>query len=501
MTKINPFPFEDLQGLFRFGHGKLSEASYLLLQIQDVAAAKRWLSRARVTSAEKTDALPEHALQIAFSYAGLRAMGMSEATLEDFSDEFIVGMAGDSSRSRRLGDVGSNAPEYWSWGHASAPQPHLLLMLYAKPNGLAEWRGQIEDADFRTAFLLLQELPTFDQSGKEPFGFADGISQPDIDWAREQSVDPHDRDSYSNLLAIGEVVLGYPNEYGQYTVRPLLDPASDPLAAAHLPAAEDQPHRKDFARNGSYLVLRQLGQDVSGFWQYVDQAAASDPAQREQLAAAMVGRQRDGSPLEAATAKRIPGIEHADRGNHFNYVDDPWGYACPIGAHIRRANPRTGDMPSTSKCWFARFAKMLGFGTTRPDEDLIASTRFHRLLRRGRSYGLPLAAEDAVKPNATQAERGLHFICLVANINRQFEFVQNAWITSSKFAGLQHQRDPLLAHRQPLLSDTANDQFHRPDPAGPPQKYVGLPQFISVRGGAYFFMPGLRALRYLAALP
>lgn len=501
MKQVHPFPFEDLQGLLRFGHGKLREASYLLLQIRDAAAAKRWLSHARISNAEKADAPPEHALQIAFSYAGLRAFGMSEATLADFSDEFIVGMAGHDNRSRRLGDIGNNAPKHWDWGYPNSLLPHVLLLLYAKTDGLADWREQIEDADFRAAFRLLQELPTLDQAGKEPFGFADGISQPAIDWAREQSVATHDRDGYSNLLAIGEVVLGYPNEYGQYTVRPLIDPLTDPLAATYLPEAEDQPQHRDFARNGSYLVLRQLAQDVPGFWQFVDQAAGADPEQREQLAAAMVGRQRDGWPLEAPTAKRIPGIAHDDRRNHFNYLGDPWGYACPIGAHVRRANPRTGDMPSSSQCWFARFAKLLGFGTTRPDEDLIASTRFHRLLRRGRAYGLSLVPEDAIKPNAPQAERGLHFICLVANINRQFEFVQNAWLSGSKFSGLQNQRDPLLAHREPLPTGVATDRFQRPDPAGPPQEYAGLPQFISVRGGAYFFMPGLSALRYLAALP
>lgn len=500
MTPGHDFPFDDLQGLLRFGHGKLNEACFLLLQIENPSAAKRWMAAAPVTSALKTEP-PVKALQIAFSYAGLRALGMAATVLEDFSDEFIVGMAGDASRSRRLGDIGPNSPEHWEWGQANSSLPHALFMLYAKAGGLASWRSQLETVDFRAGFSVLQELPTLDQGGKEPFGFADGISQPTIDWEREQSVDPHERDGYSNGLAIGEVVLGYPNEYGQYTVRPLLDPAADSLAAKYLPDAEDQPQRKDFARNGSYLVLRQLSQDVPGFWRFVDRASAGDPVQREELAAAMVGRRRDGTPLEAPTAKRIPGIAHDDRRNHFNYVDDPDGYACPIGAHVRRANPRTGDMPSTSRCIFARLAKILGFGLVRPDEDLIASTRFHRLLRRGRAYGPALAPEDALSANAAPAERGLQFICLVANINRQFEFVQNAWMTSSKFAGLQQQRDPLLAQRQPMLAGTASDDFHRPDPAGPAQKYVGLPQFVTVRGGAYFFMPGLSALRYLAALP
>jgi deferrochelatase/peroxidase EfeB len=302
------------------------------------------------------------------------------------------------------------------------------------------------------------------------------------------------------LLAVGEVVLGYPNEYKQYTVRPLIDPKTDPLAA-DLPNAEDEPKFKDFARNGSYLVLRQLDQDVPGFWRFVDKATDSDPEKREQLAAAMVGRQRDGSPLVPESFEDVPGIPSDDHLNHFTYQGDPGGNQCPIGAHIRRSNPRTGDLPSGSSCIFSRLIKILGFGLTRPDEDLVASSRFHRLLRRGRGYGPVLAPEDAVKPNAPKAERGLQFICLVANISRQFEFVQNAWSMSSKFGGVQQERDPLLGHREPLMSGASTDQFNRPDTTGPVQKTSHLPQFITVRGGGYFFMPGLSALKYIAAIP
>jgi len=502
MTPEQDFPFDDLQGLLRFGHGKLSQACFLLLNIKDVASAKRWLANTPITSAATVEVPSTTALQIALSASGLVRLGFSASAIEDFSDEFIIGMAGDPSRSRRLGDVGKNAPENWAWGKHGGDLPHLLLLIYAKPGGLQTWREQIQTPDFYTAFTVLKDLATEDLAGKEPFGFTDGISQPRIDWARQQAVDSHKRDRYSNLLAVGEVVLGYPNEYGQYTVRPLLDPATD-KAAQLLPDAEDEPKLKDFARNGCYLVLRQLEQDVRGFWNFVEQAGGTSPEQREQLAAAMVGRQRDGSPLVAPAEAEIEGIGHDDRLNHFNYDNDPIGQICPIGAHVRRANPRTGDLPPTSGCFFHRIGKILGFGLKRPDEDLIASTRFHRLLRRGRAFGPWLEPDDAIKagPISDKAERGLHFICLVANINRQFEFVQNAWMMSSKFAGLQQQRDPLLAGREPLLDGMATDEFHRPDAEGPPQKTAGLPQFITVRGGAYFFMPGISALRYLAALP
>ena len=279
-----------------------------------------------------------------------------------------------------------------------------------------------------------------------------------------------------------------------------MDPEKDKLAEV-LPNAEDKPNLKDFGRNGSYLVLRQLSQDVPGFWKFVDKAAGSIPEKREQVAAAMVGRSRDGTPLVTHIAEAIPGIPAEDHLNHFNYDQDAGGNQCPIGAHVRRTNPRKGDMPPGDNNLISWFKRVLGFGLTRPDQDLVASSRFHRLLRRGRTYGAKLTPEDAIKADAPDAERGLQFICLVANIMRQFEFVQNAWIVSSKFSGVQQETDPLLGHRKPLMGGEPTDQFHRPDPAGPVLKTCPLPQFITVVGGGYFFMPGLRAVQYIAALP
>ncbi len=506
MNNKNDFEFEDLQGLIRFGYGKLTDTCFLLLNIKNPVAAKEWLRTTSFSNAVKAEKPPKTALQVAFTYEGLHKMevysvlkGFSD--LNRFSDEFIFGMSGDESRSRRIGDVEKNAPQYWEWGGKKENIPHVLLLFYADPKqgvSIEEWRKEVEGKNFNKAFNILATLPTLDIGNVEPFGFIDGISQPNIDWQQQESTNPHDRFGYSNLLAVGEVVLGYPNEYRQYTARPLIDPVQDKEAAV-LPDAKDKPKLKDFGRNGTYLVLRQLGQDVPGFWQFVDKSSGSAPQKREQLAAAMVGRNRDGSPLVPFSSENIPGIPEGDSSNHFTYKGDPSGHQCPVGAHIRRANPRTGDMPGTVTSWWSWFVKALGFGLNRYEDDLVASTRFHRLLRRGRSYGPKLAPEDAVKPDAPVAERGLQFICLVANIQRQFEFVQNAWVMSSKFAGLQQERDPLLGHRKPLMSGEITDQFHQPDPTGPMQKTCHLPQFITVRGGAYFFMPGLRALNYIAA--
>ncbi len=500
MKHSTDFEFDDLQALLRFGHGKLTDTCFMLLNVVDAAVAKKWLAKAPVSSAVVTTPPPATAMQIAFSAAGLRALGVGESIIEGFSDEFITGMSGDQSRSRRLGDTGDNGTEYWEWGGEPARVPHILLMLYAAKGGMQAWRQTIEDEQFAGAFQLLKILPTDDLGQIEPFGFADGISQPNIDWERAQSTDVHRRDRYSNELAVGEVVLGYPNEYGLYTTRPLIDPRSASVASL-LANAEDAPLLKDFGRNGSYLVIRQLHQDVPGFWQFLDRECGFVPENREALAAGMVGRKRDGSPLVPAAVEAISGIDRQERLNHFDYNGDPAGHRCPVGAHIRRSNPRTGDFPPGITGFISRMMKIFGFGQKRHDEDLVASSRFHRLLRRGRGYGPLLPPEEAVKPDAPAAERGLQFIVLVANISRQFEFVQNAWIMSSTFGGVLHERDPLLGIREPLAGGGATDTFTRPDPTGPGGKTCHLPQFVTVRGGGYFFMPGLRTLQYIAASP
>ncbi len=498
MNNSNDFKFDDLQALLRYSHGKLTETCFLLLNISDAKVAKEWLGSTPISSAIKAETPPDTALQIAFSVNGLRILGVEESVIADFSDEFIIGMSGDESRSRRLGDIGTNAPSKWSWGGKSKKVPHVLLLLYAKENELESWRKQVEGDSFLKAFQILKQLPTQHNGQIEPFGFRDGLSQPTIDWARQQSTDLHDRESYSNLLAVGEMVLGYPNEYGLYTTRPLIDSTKDKFASV-LPNAEEQPGLKDFGRNGSYLVLRQLAQDVPGFWQFLNKVSDGDKDKREQLATAMVGRERNGRPLIPKSAEPISGTS-SQHSNHFTFNLDPDGNQCPIGAHIRRSNPRTGDLPPRITGFISRLLKTLGFAQ-QPDEDLVASTRFHRIIRRARSYGSKLSPEKAIKSDALVADRGLQFICLGGNILRQFEFIQNAWLMSSKFSGLQQESDPLLGNREPLMSGENTDQFNRPDPDGVMQKTCHLPQFITVQGGGYFFMPGLKAIKYIASLP
>ena len=494
--------FGNLQGILCYAHGHLTEASFVLLEIADPAAACAWLAAAPVTTANAADPLPDTALQIAVTCAGLRRLGLGETAVQGFSDEFISGMAGEDNRSRRLGDIGDNSPANWRWGWPGR-EPHLVVMLYARAGGLAAWSDAVKGAHWAAAFSVLDVLPTRLMGdvghglSHEPFGFVDGISQPEFDWRREKPPASLAAE-YSNLVALGELLLGYPNEYGMYTDRPLLDPAADPQNL--LPPAEDDAAKRDLGRNGSYLVLRDLRQDVRSFWQYLERQANETGLTRQQLAEAMVGRRMSGTPLVSPIEHDIPGVDPDDRLNRFTYQADPYGIGCPLGAHIRRANPRNADLPDGVTGPLSRLIRILGYGTRHARDDLIAPTRFHRLLRRGRAYGTFVPDGEALQPGPPGEEIGLRFVCLNANISRQFEFVQTAWINSMKFGGLTQEADPLLGNRQPIVGCPVTSSFSLPQPSGAGLRLRNVPQFVSVRGGAYFFLPSLSALRYLASL-
>lgn len=496
---ISAVDYNDVQGLARFGYARLTEACFLLLNVRNASAARSWLAAAPVTTAVQLAQAPQTALQLAFTRDGLQALGVPGNVLAGFSAEFLSGMAANESRSRRLGDVGASSPQYWQWG-GSGKVPHLVVMLYAQPSQLKGWTETIQGAKWDAAFEVLDCLPTSNLFGVEPFGFADGVSQPALDWERQRT--PHGDSievEYGNLLTLGEFLLGYPNEYGQYTDRPLLA-AAEPSSSV-LPFAEDVPDKRDLGRNGTYLVFRQLQQDVRGFWRFLDKQTSSSPQARQRLGESMVGRRMNGDPLLPVSTGPIPGIDPKSAAqNQFTYDSDSTGTRCPFGAHIRRANPRNADLPPGSEGLLARFLHILGFGSKKLRDDVMASTRFHRLLRRGREYGPALSPEDAVAGAPDTAEHGIHFICIAANISRQFEFVQNAWVMSTKFNAMTEESDPLLGNREAVPGCPFTNTFSIPQTTGPRTRIMDMLQFVTVRGGAYFFLPSLKALRYLATV-
>ena len=489
--------YRDIQGLLRFGHARLTEACFLLLRIEDAAAAGHWLESAPVTTAEVQHPLPTRALQIAFTSEGLRKLGLPNDLLNAFSAEFLSGMSGDENRSRRLGDVGANAPAYWQWGRMG-DVPDAVALLYALPGLLEEWKGSIEAGLMSSGFQLLQCLPTTDMGGVEPFGFVDGVSQPTVDWGGRRNV-TGDQLTYENVSMLGEFVLGYPNEYGKFTTRPTI-PGRE---TGGLPAAEDIDGQSDLGRNGTYLVIRQIEQDVRGFWQFLDKQVNEDASKRQTLAEKMVGRQMSGDSLIPATEQSIagvgPDVQDIHR-NQFTFDSDADGIRCPFGAHIRRANPRNADYPAGTHDLVERLVRLLGFGRKSIRDDMVASTRFHRLIRRGREYGTKLSPDERLQPQPPNEEPcGLQFVCLNANISRQFEFIQSAWLMSGKFDGLNEESDPLLGNREPVVGCPV-DKFSLPVVGGIRQQLQDLPRFMTIRGGAYFFLPGVRALRYLARI-
>src|SRR3954453_5778019 len=175
-------------------------------------------------------------------------------------------------RQRTLGDVGDNAPDRWLWGGPHTPTVHVVLIQFARDDAtLNERAAALANAFADVGVAVIETLETeVDLDGKEHFGFADGISPPTIDGLSSRADIP------PNTIEPGEFILGYVNEYGHYTERPLIDPSADP--ARTLPQDVEGSGRRDLGRNGSYLVFRQLSQDVRGFWRFVTQAAGDDRA-------------------------------------------------------------------------------------------------------------------------------------------------------------------------------------------------------------------------------
>ncbi|MGH2751693.1 MAG: Dyp-type peroxidase [Actinomycetota bacterium] len=460
---------DDIQGIVARGYGSLKSAGFLLLSIEEPGAARRCLSTI-AESLTPSDRRPERlALNVAFTASGLSALGVPREVRTGFSFEFRDGMT-SAHRSRVLGDLEENAPSTWAWGGPSTPPVDLLIMVYARDEPEFD-RALAELIRGFTGVAVVTTLETVALTDREHFGFHDGISQPAIE-GLDQATIP------ANTVKAGEFVLGYRNEYGFYTDSPSLERSADPTGI--LPVNPGGRGRADLGKNGSYLVLRQLAQDVPGFWDFVDRSAQAlggdgDPEARVALAAKMMGRWPSGAPLVASPDRDDPLLSDE---NDFGYHHlDPHGYRCPVGSHVRRAHPRDSLDPEPGS-----------------DKSIDIGKR-HRILRRGRQYGSwvsPLAPGEVAESDSV--ERGLYFMCLNGNLARQFEFVQHTWINNPKFDGLYDDADPVVAARS-----ASGRTLTIPTP--PVRRRVtGVPSFVNVRGGAYFFLPGIRAVRYLASL-
>ena len=455
----------DIQGLVFSGYANHPSAAYLFFSIPDTGKAKEWLRQMvpLVTTGGRDGKFArdrDFSLNVAFTCEGIGKLGLGEATLTTFSRPFVEGMS-EENRARILNDT----PKQWTWGRPGH-HIHVLLMLFAgnesalqelakTETGRANRLGGLQEL----LAIRSKDLPG-DRENFEHFGFRDGIAQPDIAEYRPQK---HKPGGPGNLIKAGEFILGYENEYGQKTDSPTLQ---SPDSDFHGDLIEG-----DLGRNGTYLVLRQLAQDVPGFWNMLREQCrrakgASQGETEEDLGAKLVGRRVDGTPL---ALEPLPAGLGKNVTNDFGYSqDDPYGYRCPLGAHIRRANPRDALLEKS--------------------EDSLQTVKKHRLLRRGRPYGSSL--KDRYTDDGK--ERGLVFITLNANIERQFEFVQHAWITSPNFAGLYDEADPILGGRT-----RESGLFTIPKQPVRERRH-GIFSHVTVKGGAYFFLPSVRALSCLS---
>lgn len=446
----------DLQGDILRAYGNAYDhTSYAYVRIAcPPAQARAWFSGLldHVTTAEPwTGDKPATTLNVAVTATGLKALGVGDDVLASFATEFRQGMR---ARAEQLGDVGVSHPDHWQPGLGDAGS-HVLLTINAQRaedhrRALGLMRAAMDDAG--GIEIAFQQDAALLEGAREHFGYADGFAQPAIEGssdARAPGGGVPEKDRW-RALAAGEFVLGYPDE----------DTRDDP--ERQLPRAPLGP----LGKSGTYMVWRKLYQDVSLWRGVLDDAAKIYHGDRDELAAKIVGRWTDGTPLVTNPDGPDPDFDAtASSANDFRYGGehgDPTGSRCPLGAHIRRSNPRDS----------------LGF-------DGALSFR-HRMIRRGMPYGKALAqgAPD------DGADRGLVFVSFQASISRQFEAVQMQWLNDGNIFGLAHDRDFLLG--DPEGSGKMTIQGERPFFLAPQKA------FVSTRGGEYLFVPGIAALAAIA---
>jgi Dyp-type peroxidase family len=433
-------------------------AEFLLVAVDEAADARRLLAElvAQVTPATEWVVPPTVTTNVAFTAGGLRRMGLPAAVLDELPAAFVEGMA---HRGARLGDVGPSDPSGWRDGFRDggdrdddpqqADTAHLLITLTAWRRDRLDDRADalVRRIDDAAGLRLVhrRRAERFDDR-REHFGFVDGIAQPRLSGIDLRGTPPTGTPTRTGWrsLPVGEFVLGHTDAEGVRSATP----------GGH------------WTRNGSFVVLRTLYQDVAAFRSLVRDAGRDHPGGPDLLAAKIVGRWPDGTPL--ATSPHGPDPEVADdpaRVNDFRFADDPDGLRCPVGAHIRRMNPRDG-------------AGVGGVMTTR-----------HRIIRRGLPYG-PRLADDGGVPQDDGVDRGLVFVGFVADIERQFEFLQRRWVIDGDALKLGRDADPLLG----VHGKGARFKV----PGAEPYLLALERPLVVLRSGGYFFQPGIGALAALA---
>ena len=380
-------------------------------------------------------------LSIGISHAGLEALGVPQDSLQSFPEAFRVGMA---ARARQLGDEGVNSPENWdrSFGNGEV---HIGLTAFSDSE---ERRRRIfaiarEQYDELSGVRVLDTQEFGAQPGDlNPLGYKDGIDQPAMEGSGFEPLP-----GQGPLIKAGEFILGYPGEAGV----PLPMPQPDVLG-----------------RNGTYVGLRKYQTRVGAFNRFLH-ANGKTEQERELIAAKLVGRWRSGAPLTLAPDADDPALgADPHRNNHFDYSKDPQGRQAPFGCHIRRMNPRDTKL------------------------SRLTDVNIHRLIRRGTTYGPPYDS-NALSEKDDTVPRGAIFLFISAKAMATMEFLQQEWINDGNFIGVGDERDPIIGvQKEDAIFTIPKDPVRR--------RIHGIETFNVLRGGEYFFLPSLSALKWLAEL-
>ncbi len=573
----------DIQAFIVYGYARFLNGRYLFLHVEDPAKVKAWLAQVtpHITTVNQWDAdetvgALQTAVNVAFTHAGFAALGLPQETLSSFVREFQEGIAPPPKgkdtdqdrlhpRSIILGDTGSSSPTQWTVGNPLKDPIHMVLMVSGATVNAIDTLLATAPFDAITngqAGVRVLEKPqggATAPTGREPFGFRDGISNPWIEGTRYSlrkadgtkgaPLKLHDvtitkqqgdglpdrvvRMENNPVVRSGEFILGYPNEYGQLPPTPVIEAEDAPLPSLNgADAPEPLKPYKDFGRNGAYVVYRKLQQEVETFWEYMERQAKlaedgePDPFDMQRVAAKMIGRWPSGTPLVIAPDADSPELvqfvkeqRNVHIYNDFAYrqpdMDDSDGARCPFAAHIRRGNLRDGlldDKPAES----------------------FKNNGTHRLIRRSVTFGkladhqldpayffihgAPKTITHDLAGAYPEDEDGIgiHFWAVMANIAQQFEFVQQAWNNSPRFNGLFNSRDPITGDNpedaELRMGEKEVNRYaeqgvtvvrHTPSDYVIPTDTVrdrvrDVPRFVHVKGGAYLFMPSIAAIRYLA---
>ena len=453
---MSSLALDDIQGFIMRTYA-MPALRVFVLKVEHATQAGRFLgalvsgdsSVPQLTTAAPWAEKPEVCVNIGFTHAGLAALGLAGDALGSFPEEFVQGAV---SRAARVGDVGQSAPEHWKKPLADA-DVHALLFVFAQTETALETVSERLRAQFAPgrAFSELAVHQGLRLPGNvSHFGYRDGFSQPAIEGGPPPII--------PDLLPTappGEFLLGYQSQYDSFTY--------------------PMPQPKALGQNGSFVAYRVLEQDCAAFERFLADASAQTGLDSELVAAKLCGRWRNGVPVSLSPTTPSPDLP-PEQFNAFDYApteqlpdayDDRRGERCPIGAHIRRMNPRHSTVAGNS-------------GLKR------------RIVRRGLPYGPPF---DPANPD-DGVERGLLGLFIGVSLKDQFEFLMSDWANKGTFApGLRGTRDPVLGD-----NSSSDAKFLLPVAGGPTVEITGLSRFVTCRGAAYCFLPSVTALSFLSAI-